>query len=211
MIGRTLNSILLRLKKKMMTGPLGLLRCPMPMSTQTNRSLLYTSSAINLPLRQAAKSLKASRRTRHTRPEAPAAADHIHTGWPKGRSSSAPCRTNPICDGSLSLNNPSQQSIQDVPTAPSPPSRKRSSPPTGPLEPSPKRPRRSARVAAQKARETDSHKEELRHAFPRHCRDREWDVENLRIVKEDDGSLKCELQWAPTTVLVSTLKGELLE
>jgi len=58
----------------------------------------------------------------------------------------------------------------------------------------------------------DSHKEErLRHAFPRYCRDKEWDVVDLRISVEEDGSLNCELLWAPTTVSVSTLKGELLE
>ena len=59
---------------------------------------------------------------------------------------------------------------------------------------------------------SDSHKEErLRHAFPRYCRDKEWDVVDLRISVEEDGSLNCELLWAPTTVSVSTLKGELLE
>jgi hypothetical protein len=59
---------------------------------------------------------------------------------------------------------------------------------------------------------SDSHKEErLRHAFPRHCRDKEWDVVDLRISVEEDGPLNCELLWAPTTVSVSTLKGALLE
>ena len=88
--------------------------------------------------------------------------------------------------------------------------------------PSPKRSRGSSRVAAQRARETsllstrsDSHKEErLRHVFPRFptfCWDKDWDVEDLRISVEEDGSLKCELLWAPATVSVSTLKGELLE
>ena len=108
------------------------------------------------------------------------------------------------------------------PTAPNPPSRKRSGPPPGSHVPSPKRSCGSSRVAAQRAREmwetsplstrSNSHKEErLRHVFPRHCRDKDWDVEDLRISVEEDGSLKCELLWAPTTVSVSTLKGELLE
>ena len=108
------------------------------------------------------------------------------------------------------------------PTAPNPPSRKRSGPPIGSHLPSPKRSCGSSRVAARRAREmretsalstsSDSRKEErLRHVFPRHCRDKDWGVEDLRISVEEDGSLRCELLWAPTTVLVSTLKGELLE
>jgi len=95
------------------------------------------------------------------------------------------------------------------PTAPNPPSRKRSGPPPGSHVPSPKRSCGSSRVAAQRAREmretsplstrSDSHKEErLRHVFPRRCRDKNWDVEDLRISVEEDGSLKCELLWAPT-------------
>ena len=207
--------------------------------------------------------------------EAPAAASHIHDVFaedgkkfgadsrtqksrqPKGRSSSSPRRTNPVCDRSLSFNNPSQdldrtpralprpeatafplavpmerdgggpspemedQRLEPTgsdPTAPNPPSRKRSGPPTGSHVLSPKRSCGSSRVVARRARETkktstcsDSHKEErLRHAFPLHCRDKEWDVVNLGISIEEDGSLKCELLWAPTTVSVSTLKGELL-
>jgi len=67
------------------------------------------------------------------------------------------------------------------PTKPNPPSRKRSGPPTGSHVPSPKRSCGSSRVAARRSRETkktstcsDSHKEErLRHAFPRHCWDKE--------------------------------------
>jgi len=108
------------------------------------------------------------------------------------------------------------------PTAPNTPSRKRPGQPLGLHVPSPKRSCGSSRVAAQRAREiretsplparSDSHKEErLRHVFPRHCRDKDWDVEDLRISVEEDGSLKCELLWAPTMVPVSTLKGELLE
>ena len=44
-----------------------------------------------------------------------------------------------------------------------------------------------------------------------YCRDKEWDVGDLRISVEEDGALSCELPWAPTTVSVSSLKGALLE
>jgi len=140
------------------------------------------------------------------------------SGQPKGRSSSSPRCTNPVCDGCLSLNNPSQQSVQDdhglrdldrtITTSPAKAGSdglsagclmERDGGASGPeIEDLPAR--------------SDSHKEEtLWHAFSRHCRDKEWDVVDLRISVEGDGSLNCELLWAPTTVSVSTLKGELLE
>ena len=54
--------------------------------------------------------------------------------------------------------------------------------------------------------------ETLQHAFPRHRGNKQWDVVDLgRISVEEDGSLSCELLWSPTTVLVSSLKGALLE
>lgn len=221
--------------------------------------------------------------------EAPAAAGHVHdvfaeyekrfgvdsrtrkSGRPKGRSSPSRHPTNPVCDETPSLDNPSQQSIRDEgqgvqvldrtitaspvevgsdglsagcltnierdgggrssaemedqqrqeptpPNPPSTPSRKRSGPPTGSHAPSRKRLRGSSRVLARKAREaretltrSDSHEERLRHAFPRHCRDKDWDVVDLRVSVGENGALTCELLWAPTTVSVSTLKGALLE
>jgi len=115
-----------------------------------------------------------------------------------------------------------QQQTQITPTPPNPPlapSRKRCGPPAESHVPSPKRLRGSSRVSARKGRKTketsacsDSLEvETLRHAFPRH-RGNQWDVVDLgRISVEEDGSLSCELLWAPTTVLVSSLKGALLE
>jgi hypothetical protein len=51
--------------------------------------------------------------------------------------------------------------------------------------------------------------EMLRYAFPPHRGTKQWDVVGLgRISVGEDGSLSCELLWAPTTVLV---KGALLE
>jgi len=48
--------------------------------------------------------------------------------------------------------------------------------------------------------------------FPRHCRDKEWEVDDIGgVYLEEDGSLSCELLWAPTTAPVSSLKGVLLE
>ena len=110
------------------------------------------------------------------------------------------------------------------PTPPNPlnaSSRKRSGPSTASQAPSPKRTRGSSRVAARKAREaegmpTNSHchkegEETLRHVFPRHCRDKEWEVVDIGgVCLEEDGSLNCKLLWAPTTALVSSLKGALL-
>jgi hypothetical protein len=67
--------------------------------------------------------------------------------------------------------------------SPNPPSRKRPGLPAGSHVPCPKRSRGSSQVSARKARNTetsgrsDFHKEKaLRHVFPRHCRDKEWDV-----------------------------------
>jgi len=61
----------------------------------------------------------------------------------------------------------------------------------------------------------DSHKdkeETLRHVFPRHCWDKEWEVVDIGGVwLEEDGYLSCKLLWAPTTAPVSSLKGVLLE
>lgn len=101
-------------------------------------------------------------------------------------------------------------------------SRKRSGPPTGSHAPPSKRSRGSSKVVARRAKEAegkptrpDSHKDEeetLRHAFPRHYRDKEWEVVDIDGVwLEEDGSLSCKLLWAPTTALVSSLKGALLE
>ena len=97
------------------------------------------------------------------------------------------------------------------------PSRKRSGPPTRSQAPSPKRPRGSLRVVTRKAREAEGHKEgeetlpSLRHVFPRHYRDKEWEVVDIGgVCLEEDGSLSCKLLWAPTTALVSSLKGALL-
>ena len=115
-------------------------------------------------------------------------------------------------------------SVPAVPTLPNPPnasSRKRSSPPIGSQAPSTKRTRGSPRVAARKAREaegvpmhSDCHKEgeeTLHHVFPRHCWDKEWEVVDIGgVCMEEDGSLNCKLLWAPTTALVSSLKGVLL-
>jgi hypothetical protein len=73
---------------------------------------------------------------------------------------------------------------------------------------------RKARKArnTETSRRSDFHKEKaLRHVFPRHCRDKEWDVGDLRVSVEEDGALSCELLWTPTTVSVSNLKGALLE
>ena len=62
---------------------------------------------------------------------------------------------------------------------------------------------------------SDSHKKEeapLPHVFSRHCRDKEWEVIDIGdICLEEDGSLSCKLLWAPTTALVSSLKGALLQ
>jgi len=109
-------------------------------------------------------------------------------------------------------------------TPPNPPSRKRSGLPAGSHAPCPKRSRGSSQASAGKARKarkarnteasrrSDFHKEKpLRHVFPRHCRDKEWDVGDLRVSAEEDGALSCELLWAPTTLSVSSLKGALLE
>ena len=46
--------------------------------------------------------------------------------------------------------------------------------------------------------------EALRHAFSRHCRDKEWNVVGLRITVE-------KLLWAPAKASVNSLKGALLE
>lgn len=59
-------------------------------------------------------------------------------------------------------------------------------------------------LAARRAKEAegaptrpDSHKDEeetLRHVFPRHCRDKEWEVVGIDGVwLEEDGSLRCKL------------------
>ncbi|OCK97239.1 uncharacterized protein K441DRAFT_16176 [Cenococcum geophilum 1.58] len=78
------------------------------------------------------------------------------------------------------------------------PSRKRSAPPARSRAPPPKRSRESSRVAARRAMEaegmsahSDSPREEtLRHAFPRHYRDKAWDIVHLGAVYlEQDGSL----------------------
>ena len=118
-----------------------------------------------------------------------------------------------------------REPVRSNPTLSNPPnasSRKRSGPPIGSQAPSTKRTRGSPRVAARKAREaegmpahSDSHKKEeapLPHVFSRHCRDKEWEVIDIGdICLEEDGSLSCKLLWAPTTALVSSLKGALLQ
>jgi len=80
--------------------------------------------------------------------------------------------------------------------------------------------RGSSRLSARRVSEakktsirSNPHKgERLRHAFPRHCRDKQWEVRDIgRISVGEDGSLDCELLWLPTTVSISTLNGALLE
>ena len=113
-----------------------------------------------------------------------------------------------------------RESAERTPTQPNPPSRKRSGAPEESHVPAAKRSRGSSRLSARRSSEakkmstrSNSHKEErLRHAFPRQCRDKQWDVQGIgRISVGGDGSLDCELLWAPTTVSVSTLNGALLE
>jgi hypothetical protein len=113
-----------------------------------------------------------------------------------------------------------REPAERTPTQPNPPSRKRSGAPEESHVPAAKRSRGSSRLSARRSSEvkkmstrSNSHKEErLRHAFPRQCRDKQWDVQGIgRISVGGDGSLDCELLWAPTMVSVSTLNGALLE
>jgi len=164
------------------------------------------------------------------------------SGQQKGRSSSSQHRTNPVRDGSLLLDGSSagrltnmerddggsssqmedqqrQEPTERTPTQPNPPSRKRSSSPEESHVLDPKRSCGSSRLSPRRASEpktstrSNSYKEErLRHAFPRHCRDKQWEVRGIgRISVGEDGSLDCELLWLPTMVSVSTLNGALLE
>jgi len=105
-------------------------------------------------------------------------------------------------------------------TQSNPPSRKRSGAPEQSHLRDPKRSRGSSRLSARRVSEakktsirSNPHKgERLRHAFPRHCRDKQWEVRDIgRISVGEDGSLDCELLWLPTTVSISTLNGALLE
>ena len=57
-----------------------------------------------------------------------------------------------------------------------------------------------------------SREEMLLHVFPRHRRDIVWDVVIPGAVHlEENVSLSCELFWTPIKVMVSSLRGKLLE
>lgn len=48
--------------------------------------------------------------------------------------------------------------------------------------------------------------------FSRLCSDKEWEVDDLSCVSlGSDGSLSCKVKWQPTTALVSSLEGPLLD
>jgi hypothetical protein len=55
-------------------------------------------------------------------------------------------------------------------------------------------------------------KKPLGHAFPRHCLDKEWEIDALDDVdKAEDGSLWCTVRWKPTIHKAETLVGEATE
>src|SRR5262249_1443601 len=102
-----------------------------------------------------------------------------------------------------------REPTRSTPTVLNPPSRKRSGPPTGHALPL-KRSRGSSRAAARRARESKetstrsaSYKEEMLRQCPRHCRDKEWDVVDLRISVEEDGSLNCDCNHRDCTYVTS--------
>jgi hypothetical protein len=115
--------------------------------------------------------------------------------------------------GANSLTRKPTERTSTSPNQPQLSSRKRSSPHT-----KSKRLRQPSSISSRKMREakaaspslrSDSRKERaLRHAFPR---GKEWDVADLCISMEEDGSLCCQLLWAPTAVKISSLRGALLE
>lgn len=106
-----------------------------------------------------------------------------------------------------------QEPTRNTATPLNPPLRKRPGLPVGSHAPSsPKRPRGSSRGRHGRRRRRGRRKHQsARIRYNMYCRDKEWDVGDLRISVEEDGTLSCELPWAPTTVSVSSLKGTLLE
>jgi hypothetical protein len=77
------------------------------------------------------------------------------------------------------------------------------------------RPKQSCRtkVEAQKAREAasscDSSQEKgLGHSFPRNCRDREWEIDDLdEVDMAEDGSVWCTVKWKLTRINAMTFAG----
>jgi hypothetical protein len=77
--------------------------------------------------------------------------------------------------------------------------------------------RRMETQKAKKARETSALldlllKEELGHAYPRYCRDKSWEVDDLADVRlAKDGSVCCIVRWKPSEVKSTALVGEKLQ
>jgi hypothetical protein len=64
-----------------------------------------------------------------------------------------------------------------------------------------------AREAREVASSCDLFEEKgLSHSFPRNCRDKEWEIDNLDDVDmAEDGSVWCTVKWKPTRLNAKTL------